>query len=123
MHKYLEIYKRLEDDWQNYLENKGKLTYEDMVLIKELINKEKAMKEVNNIRTEEEVLKDFEKLGYNVVANGGCFIKLNNNGDIIRISKYSMWYRSYCEDSGLAVPIDMEEHKLLNELFSIWGWL
>lgn len=75
------------------------------------------------MRTEKEVLKDFEKLGYDVVANGGCFIKLNNNGDIIRISKYSMWYWSYCEDSGLAVPIDMEEHKLLNELFSIWGWL
>lgn len=39
MNKYLEMYKRLEDDWQNYLENKGKLTYEDMVLIKELVEK------------------------------------------------------------------------------------
>ena len=35
---------RLEDDWQNYLENKGKLTYEDMLLIKELVNKETPKK-------------------------------------------------------------------------------
>jgi hypothetical protein len=75
------------------------------------------------MRTEEEVLKDFEKLGYEIVSNGSGFIKLNNKGDMIRISKYSMWYRSYFEDSELAVPIDMQEHKLLNELFSIWGWL
>ena len=75
------------------------------------------------MRTEQEVLNDFEKLGYEVVANGDCFIKLKNNGDMIRISKYSVWYRCYREDSELAVPIDMEEHKLLNELFTIWGWL
>ena len=35
---------RLEDDWQKYLENKGKLTYEDMLLIKELVNKETPKK-------------------------------------------------------------------------------
>ena len=39
MNKYLEMYKRLEDDWQNYLENKGKLTHEDMLLIRELVLK------------------------------------------------------------------------------------
>ena len=44
MNKYLEMYKRLEDDWQNYLENKGKLTYEDMLLIKELVDKETPKK-------------------------------------------------------------------------------
>lgn len=30
----------------------------------------------NKIRTEQEILKDFEKLGYEIVANGDWFIKL-----------------------------------------------
>lgn len=77
----------------------------------------------NKLRTEEEVLKDFERLGYNVVANGDWYIKLNYNGDMIRISKYSKAYKCYDEDSKLALPIEIEEHKLLTELFSIWGWL
>ena len=42
--KYKEMLFRLEIDWQNYIENKGKLTFEDMKLIKWLVNKETPMK-------------------------------------------------------------------------------
>ena len=75
------------------------------------------------IRTEEEILKDFEKLGYKVVGNSDVFIKLYNNGDTIRISKYSRWYSAYEEDERVSIPIDMQEHKLLHELFTCWRWL
>lgn len=76
------------------------------------------------MRTEEEVLKDFEKLGYDIIYYRQHYIKLdNNNNYIIRISKCSKTYKSYEGDSKLALPIEIEEHKLLNELFSIWGWL
>lgn len=80
------------------------------------------------MRTEQEVLKDFEDLGYEVVCNNNLRIKLENNGEIIAISKYSCWYSSkrydeYNKYEGISVPIGMKEHKLLNELFTIWGWL
>lgn len=77
----------------------------------------------NKLRAEEEVLKDFEKLGYDIIENNDWFIKLNNNGNILRISRCSILYRYYREDSELALPIKIKEHKLLNELYSIWGWL
>lgn len=75
------------------------------------------------MRTEEEVLKDFEKLGYDIIYNGQHYIKLNNNGYMMRISKMTKKYKCYDEYSKLAIPIEIEEHKLLTELFSIWGWL
>ena len=76
------------------------------------------------MRTEEEVLEDFVKLGYDILChNGQHYIKLNNNDYIIRISKSSKCYKCYEEDSKLALPIEIEEHKLLTELFTIWGWL
>ena len=78
------------------------------------------------MRTEKEVLKDFEELGYEVVCNNNLKIKLDNNGDILTISKVSRWYYYKGYDylnKEIAVHIDMQEHKLLNELFTIWGWL
>lgn len=47
--EYKETLFRLEEDWQNYLENKGKLTYEDMVLIKELLLKKTPKKPITII--------------------------------------------------------------------------
>ena len=76
------------------------------------------------MRTEKEVFKDLKKMDYKIVDNGDCFIKVNNNGDMIRISKYFIvFYRCYREDSELAPLIDKQEHKLLTELFQIYGWL
>lgn len=78
------------------------------------------------MRTEKEVLKDFEELGYEVVCNDNLRIKLENNGDILTISKVGRWYYYKGYDylnKEMTVRIYMKEHKLLNELFTIWGWL
>ena len=72
------------------------------------------------MRTEQEVLKDFEKLGYEIVCNNNIRIELNNIDYKLVISKICHWY--FCE-SVLTTPINVQEHKLLTELFTIWGWL
>ena len=90
MNKYLEMYKRLEDDWQKYLENNGKLTYEDMILIKELVLKETPKKPT---KTSEEV----RILGVSTTFTmwyrycPSCKVMLNPNG-------YEK--PNYCKDCG-----------------------
>ena len=70
------------------------------------------------MRTEEEVLQDFEKLGYKVEQNSSAVCLLTMNDFHIDISKsgknYSFSAWSY---------LTMQEHKLLTELFQIWNWL
>lgn len=71
------------------------------------------------MRTEQEVLKDFEAFGYRLIRNNSFVIILENvfkNG--IHISKQ---YKEYWTDE--EISINMQEHKLLNELFTIWGWI
>lgn len=81
----------------------------------------------NKIRTEEEILKDFEKLGYYMtIKKEGFFyngIILDNkySGEKINISFDLKAY--YKESDTIGRSIHMQEHKLLNELFICWGWL
>ena len=75
------------------------------------------------MRTEEQVLEDFKKLNYDIIENDYCELRLNNIGCIILIHKYEKNYQSYWENSDIPSIIDIEEHKLLHELFTIWGWL
>ena len=75
------------------------------------------------MRTENEVIKDFKKLGYDIIENDNMCLKINIDDCVIRISKYSKEYKCYWKDRQLASVIDMQEHKLLTELFTIWGWL
>jgi hypothetical protein len=78
-------------------------------------------------RTEAELLKEFEKLGYEVKQNNGfCLIMINDKTDeVISILKrdtftISMGYRKYIKDEDyLATFITIQEHKLLNELFEV----
>ena len=70
------------------------------------------------MRTEEEVLKDFEKLGWKVLNNSNAILLLSMNDYEIDIRKYGKKYTISSWDY-----IDMQEHKLLNELFTIWGWI
>lgn len=95
------------------------------------------------MRTEQDVLKDFEKLGYKVVCNSDRELILEqefkssytiiNRIDIkkqsqaysksqftYRVSTSPLW-KSIQEHKLLWVSI--QEHKLLNELFQIWGWI
>ena len=73
------------------------------------------------MRTEEEVIKDFEKLGWTIRLWSGIdthiFCKGHTAfGEYISFDLENKGYYSECY-------LDMEEIKLLHELFEIWGWL
>jgi hypothetical protein len=77
-------------------------------------------------RTEQEILKDFELLGYEVVCNTN-YIRFTNYDKGIEI-RIKFDTKTYCKfDRDLCgfpyEDITMQEHKLLNELFEVWGWL
>jgi hypothetical protein len=81
------------------------------------------------MRTEEEVLKDFEKLGYEV-DNDEIALELYlheeigfiiNNVEIFISKRKKRYIVRNLNDTSQS--IGMEEHKLLNELFAIWGWI
>lgn len=81
------------------------------------------------MRTEKEILNDFEKLGYNRVKLLGANFYIQNSNIGIEINTYYKKYEKYEYgiktklDCFLSQPITMKEHKLLNELFELWGWL
>lgn len=70
-------------------------------------------------RTEQEILKDFEKLEYEVVRNDDGWLELEIVGTnvSIMICKLDKSYDLTGE------PLTVQEHKLLNELFGLWGWI
>lgn len=85
------------------------------------------------MRTEQEVLKDLEDLEWDT-SNGfplkktlvqpewyatfywNCYIYVNKDNKTYAAVKRSNY-------STKEYHLSMHEHKLLNELFSIWGWL
>ena len=69
-------------------------------------------------RTEADILKDFEKLGYEIKDYGEYITFKLGKIEVIDIWKTT---KSYEIIQGL--NITMQEHKLLNELFICWGWL
>lgn len=67
-------------------------------------------------RTEADILKDFEKLGWKVYTNNNEFLYLELEGyGLIQIDKIDKSYK-------VTFAITIQEHKLLNELFEVWGW-
>lgn len=74
------------------------------------------------MRTEQEVLKDFEDLGYSIAAKTEGFLELTDNYNIINIDfeDKEYWKENICCYS---LRFTMQEHKLLNELFTIWNWV
>lgn len=71
------------------------------------------------MRTEQDVLNDFEKLGWYVARNDEDDFTLRLKGNTtcaICIDKLTKEYSMSCY-------LDLPEHKLLNELFTIWGWI
>lgn len=89
----------------------------------------------NKIRTEEEILKDFEKLEYQVIKNKTeydyyIYLKqhLNYIGGIeeskcISIDLIKKQYNCFNDFYKFEENITMQEHKLLNDLFVYWRWL
>ena len=72
--------------------------------------------------TEKDVLHEFLKLGWKVVRNDNIGLRMVKNEDCLTISKLSKWYHC-CLPNGDRLPIDIKEHKLLTELFRVYGWL
>ena len=68
-------------------------------------------------RTEQEILKDFEKLGWKVTQNDdSCMIICFDSFARIVILKCNKEY-------AINNLFNMQEHKLLTDLFLCWGWL
>ena len=92
-----------------------------MIKIKE--SKEKFEKNPNKIsifatRTEQEILKDLEALGYRV-KNDSNVLRLKNNFIEIYVYKQEQEYGKEDVFSCEANRFTMQEHKLLNELFEV----
>lgn len=74
--------------------------------------------------TEKDVLHEFLKLGWKVTRNDNICLRLQHEEDVLTISKMSKWYHcSLPNANDYRLPIDIKEHKLLTELFKLWGWL
>lgn len=88
------------------------------------------------MRTEQDVLMDFEKLGWKV-AEGYINFTLEKRKTDYSIFGEISWYCYITFDkdkqtyrimpnfrySTRDTELSMQEHKLLNELFTIWGWI
>ena len=76
---------------------------------------------------EQEILKEFEKLGYYMtIKKEGFFyngIILDNKYSDEKISISFDLKAYYKESDTIGCSIHMKEHCLLTELFTIWGWL
>lgn len=71
-------------------------------------------------KTEQEILKDFEKLGYVIVDNNKYELILVKDMKFhLIINKELKHYMVVA----LTPILTLQEHKLLNELFICWGWL
>ena len=69
------------------------------------------------MRTEQEILKDFEALGWKVSANTDEDLLFKDKCD------YSIHIWKKEKTFMIELFVQLEIHKLLNELFSVWGWL
>lgn len=73
------------------------------------------------MRTEEDVLKDFKKFKWKICENNDYFIRLasSTSSKNVFCDRYIKIYKK--DKSYRATEINMQEHKLLNELFNLWG--
>lgn len=104
------IEERLENARNDWLLDKRDYLRGQMVSYRDCLNLIPAP------RTEADILKDFEKLGYKVNKSFSHIILSHENGDEIKI-----WFND--KTYSVSIGIDIQEHKLLNELFICWGWL
>lgn len=81
--------------------------------------------ELLNQRTEEDIIDEFIILGYKVVSNNDNELVLNHsNFYSLIINKKAKGYLAENRfNNSKGSFFDMREHKLLNELFIIWGWI
>lgn len=74
-------------------------------------------------RTEQEILNDFEEIGYNITHYpvNKCY-NLTGMGFVITINKNEKKYGMKTQFRN-HIRIDIQTHKLLHELFEVWQWL
>ena len=77
-------------------------------------------------RTEAEILKDFEALGYRKETNNRAILLFKTDTSkvfetCIYIDLQDKNYRK--QEFTITEDITMQEHKLLNELFEVLGWI
>lgn len=76
---------------------------------------------MSTVRTEEEILKSFEGLGYKVKKNNKYLSFTDCMGATILVD---METKSFFKDDGYGAAIDvfLDEFALLKELFTLWNW-
>ena len=76
------------------------------------------------MRTEQEILNDFKKLGFDVILNSDYFIYFRRFDCIMRFDKQTKVYACCMHNANdLTISIEFEYYKLLHELFECWGWI
>lgn len=76
-------------------------------------------------RTEADILKDFEKLGYRVIKLSTMYLFETDE------EERRIWIHTDLKEYGISIAnkalafqtFTMQEHKLLNELFEVWQWI
>lgn len=77
------------------------------------------------MRTEQDVLDEFEILGYKLVTNNDKELTLQHSDFYtLKVNKKAQGYLAINRfNNRTGIMFDLLEHKLLHELFCIWGWL
>lgn len=87
------------------------------------------------MRTEEEILKDFEKLGFKILKHNYEIIKtihmirqseydgFTDEIYIDETSKKNMYFRQSSKTLPVPMLMDIQIHNLLHDLFELWGWI
>lgn len=107
------INERLENARNDWLLDKSDYLRGQMVSYRDCLNLIPAP------RTEADILKDFEALGWIVTRNDEDDFTLRLKGN----PTCAIWIDKLTKEYSLNCCLDMQEHKLLNELFTLWGWL
>ncbi len=76
---------------------------------------------------EQKIFKELEELGWKVIFNNNCYLKLINKWHCtILIDKTLEAYECYCTTMQGEIKfssfIKVKTHRLLYKLFELWGW-
>ena len=99
----------------------------EIEIIKKDLELLESLKCVKSKRTEQEILKDFENMSWEIIKDDEHKLAVKNKITNAQIDLYkdSKSYQCAIDLGFTIVPsfIDFQEHKLLHELFGLWGWL
>lgn len=78
--------------------------------------------EITKHQQEQEIFKEFEKLGYEIYQEKN-YIAIKNKAKKTEITiKFNGKYYFKRNDDNFWEIITFQEHQLLHRLFEIWGW-